>query len=209
MEDKKYKNSGYIGGVLGFIFDTSAEFAEGFSSEQIATIDDFLDSMMWDKENDQRSNELMIGDFMNVADFENRWTYKGSLTTPPCSTSIQWNVMKQVFPMKQKHLDQFKKQLARNDKYKLADFGNFREAQEIKDQEVWLISSSIETDGAIALTVFIIILVVSLIITLITTVIYYRSYKSLSAGGEAGGAPVAQGDYDTGKGALGEKENAA
>ena len=36
------------------------------------------------------------------------WIYKGSLTTPPCSKSIYWNVIATVYPIKQKNLDQFK-----------------------------------------------------------------------------------------------------
>lgn len=41
---------------------------------------------------------------MEMVDLENRWTYKGSLTTPPCSTNLYWNVVRTVYPIKAKHV---------------------------------------------------------------------------------------------------------
>jgi hypothetical protein len=51
---------------------------------------------------------------MHIINMKDRWTYKGSVTTPPCKTAVYWNVMRTIYPIKQKHLDLFKKQLARN-----------------------------------------------------------------------------------------------
>ena len=37
-----------------------------------------------------------------------RYVYKGSLTTPPCTESIYWNVVTKVYPIKVKHLEAFR-----------------------------------------------------------------------------------------------------
>jgi len=51
---------------------------------------------------------------MNIVDSGDRWTYRGSVTTPPCATLVYWNVIKKVYPISQKHLDLFKKQMKRD-----------------------------------------------------------------------------------------------
>lgn len=69
---------------------------------------------------------------MHSLNMRERWTYKGSVTTPPCKTAVYWNVLRTVYPIKQKHLDQFKAQLARNTVQKpktLAETGNWRVIQ--------------------------------------------------------------------------------
>ena len=69
---------------------------------------------------------------MHSLNMRERWTYKGSVTTPPCKTAVYWNVLRTVYPIKQKHLDQFKAQLARNTEQKpktLAETGNWRVIQ--------------------------------------------------------------------------------
>jgi len=61
---------------------------------------------------------------MMMFDMRNRWTYKGSVTTPPCAENVYWNVLKTIYPIKQKYVDQFKKQLARQPG--LEKTGNYR-----------------------------------------------------------------------------------
>ena len=80
---------------------------------------------------------VTFGDLMmNVADMENRWIYKGSVTTPPCAKFVYWNVLKAVLPVKQRHLDLFKKQLSRGAGGKLAEYGNWREVTPIDLHDV-------------------------------------------------------------------------
>lgn len=49
-----------------------------------------------------------------MADMSNRYTYVGSVTTPPCAQNVYWNVLRTVYPIKQKHVDQFMNQLKRS-----------------------------------------------------------------------------------------------
>ena len=60
-----------------------------------------FDSMKWEVlDSNPVVDEIHIGDFLQMVDASQRWTYRGSLTTPPCSTAIQWNVVKKVYPIK-------------------------------------------------------------------------------------------------------------
>ena len=79
------------------------------------------------------------GDLMMMVDTDNRWIYKGSVTTPPCDTFVYWNVLQRVFPIKQRHLDQFLLQLKRG---KLDVIGNYRETQELDLHNPFLITDA-------------------------------------------------------------------
>jgi carbonic anhydrase len=61
-------------------------------------------------ENGQKNLNLAsieLANMMKYADMNNRWSYKGSLTTPPCSKTVFFNVMRTVWPIKQRHLTAF------------------------------------------------------------------------------------------------------
>jgi carbonic anhydrase len=44
---------------------------------------------------------------MVVLDMKNRWVYKGSVTTPPHSRKVNWNVLSIIYPIKAKNLAMF------------------------------------------------------------------------------------------------------
>jgi len=83
-------------------------------------------------------------------DMRNRWTYKGSVTTPPCAENVYWNVLKTIYPIKQKYVDQFKSQLAREPG--LENYGNWREIQPFSEAHnpVVLYSANRPSAGAAA-----------------------------------------------------------
>ena len=83
--------------------------------------------------------EVPYGQLMMMADMDNRWVYKGSVTTPPCDTFVYWNVVQRVFPIKQAHLDQFMIQLGRGD---LQDIGNYRETQKLDEHDPYIVTTS-------------------------------------------------------------------
>ena len=60
----------------------------------------------------------------------NRWIYKGSVTTSPCAKEVYWNVLRTIYPIKDKHLQQFNTQLAKGDEGTNTN-GNLREIQEL------------------------------------------------------------------------------
>jgi hypothetical protein len=62
---------------------------------------------------------------MNLIDMKSRWVYKGSLTTPPCTRFVLFNVCKNIYPISEKHLNLFKNYLKRGEK-DLEKYGNYR-----------------------------------------------------------------------------------
>jgi carbonic anhydrase len=36
---------------------------------------------------------------MKLVDIENRWVYKGSVTTPPCDKYVYWNIASTIYPI--------------------------------------------------------------------------------------------------------------
>jgi len=79
---------------------------------------------------------------MMMADMNNRWVYKGSVTTPPCDTFVYWNVLTTVYPISQKHLDLYKAQLQRGENGQLANRGNWRLIQPVDLHNVIRVSDT-------------------------------------------------------------------
>lgn len=44
--------------------------------------------------------EFMLGELMSIVDAEDRWSYMGSESTPPCNGNVYWNVVRKVYPIK-------------------------------------------------------------------------------------------------------------
>lgn len=54
-----------------------------------------------------RSKLLDLTKFIQLLQYNRRWTYTGSLTTAPFSEGILWNVLEHVIPLRQSTLDMF------------------------------------------------------------------------------------------------------
>lgn len=74
-----------------------------------------------------------------MLDTNNRWVYKGSLTTPPCSKTVFFNILYKVYPIKPYHLNLYKQHLAQAPDVKAR--GNYRVIQSIDTQDPKLITN--------------------------------------------------------------------
>jgi len=64
-------------------------------------IDTFFDTMkMGDDDADPSVDFIAIANMMELIDLNNRYVYRGSLTTPLCATDVYWNVVATVYPIK-------------------------------------------------------------------------------------------------------------
>lgn len=130
----------------------------------VKVIDTFFDNLKWEETNDKKRNvkvnEVTYGELMMMVDMDNRWTYKGSVTTPPCAENVYWNVVRTVYPIKARHLQQFKDEMALDG---LEKTGNFRLIQELTESHnpVILVSGG-RRMGGLFLILFIVFLVISL-----------------------------------------------
>ena len=108
------KQDGYFAAVQGLIFDTQ-RYDQSITKEEIAIVDEFFDSLKWDSLDvnskggsatlEVNLNSVNYGQLMNLASTNNRYVYTGSLTTPPCTEKVYWNVINRIYPIKARHLE--------------------------------------------------------------------------------------------------------
>lgn len=63
--------------------------------------------MQMDMRLNSEAGPLNLNRFVELIDFNRRFTYQGSLTTAPLVEGILWNVIDTVIPIRQHTLDQF------------------------------------------------------------------------------------------------------
>lgn len=123
--------NGFIASAMGLVFSAdSTKVTADLTFAQQQVIDIFFDSMKWDVTGSPTADLVAYGSLMEMADFNNRWVYKGSVTTPPCNINVYWNVLSTVYPIQQRHVDLFKDKLEAGTPGLKAQ-GNFREVQPI------------------------------------------------------------------------------
>lgn len=127
--------------AMGLMFSVNDYNAKLSYAEQ-KIIDTFFETLDLSNQNDPKVNLVTYGDLMMMADMNNRWVYKGSVTTPPCDTFVYWNVLTTVYPISQKHLDLYKAQLQRGENGQLANRGNWRLIQPVDLHNVIRVSDT-------------------------------------------------------------------
>ena len=128
-------------GAVGIMFSVEDYNAKLTYAEQ-AIVDSFFESLDLSDQNDPLISMLNFGYLMNMVDTDNRWVYKGSLTTPPCTRYIYWNVLNTIYPISKKHLDQFKAQLNRGEDGNLDERGNWRDVTPVDTHGVVRVADS-------------------------------------------------------------------
>ena len=69
-------------------------------------------------------------------DFETYYAYNGSLTTPPCTQGIKWNVIADIQPISDAQLEAFTRHYAGNFTYAFGN-GNNREIMPLEGRTVY------------------------------------------------------------------------
>jgi len=99
------EKSGFFAAAMGIMFSVNNP-TPGVSDSDVAIIDEFFDSLNWSEvSTNPLVEKVPYGKLMMMFDMRNRWTYKGSVTTPPCKQNVYWNVLKTIYPIKQKYVD--------------------------------------------------------------------------------------------------------
>jgi len=75
---------------------------------------------------------LDLSKFVQLLQFNRRWTYTGSLTTAPFSEGILWNVLEHVIPLRQTTIDMFLEYRKLEEKQFFNKFGNVQEKKEVE-----------------------------------------------------------------------------
>lgn len=134
---------GSLGGVLGFFFDREA--GGDYDNDFLSSFD-FGNS---DLDYDTQVSNVRLQDFIDeVQDSSAFWSYKGSLTTPPCTEGVYWTVFEDVQPISEEQLEGFTRHFA--DNYDFAQGkGNNREIMPLNDRTLYF-SHSCDAARALA-----------------------------------------------------------
>jgi len=92
--------NGFIASAVGIMFSVN-DYTIDVTPAQEEIIDTFFEQMQWNTTDSSPYVDLVsYGDLMNMVDTDNRWVYKGSVTTPPCARDVYWNVLRTIYPIK-------------------------------------------------------------------------------------------------------------
>lgn len=105
--------SQFFAGVLGFIFKVMPDsyFTQRqYENSNILFHDEFLLNLVDEEKHrdlmmQPKNSPLNLNRFVELIDFNRRFTYQGSLTTAPLVEGILWNVVDTVIPIRQSTLD--------------------------------------------------------------------------------------------------------
>jgi carbonic anhydrase len=98
LPNKNERSTEFMAAAVGIIFDVN-NYSKNVSERQVEIIDDFFEKLGFNKRN-HVAIYINYGELIDALDTENRWVYKGSVTTPPCATTVYWNVLRTVYPIK-------------------------------------------------------------------------------------------------------------
>jgi hypothetical protein len=142
------------------VFFSVKDFTAEVTPEQEKVIDRFFESLNWNVTSTNPSvAQVPYGELMMMVDTDNRWVYKGSVTTPPCDTIVYWNVLRTVYPIKEKYFNQFKEQMKRG---KLEQTGNYRNTVPIDLHDVHIITSEQQASSNPWVIIFLVGFLISL-----------------------------------------------
>ena len=76
--------NGFAYSAVGVMFSVQDYTAKLTAAEQMV-IDTFFETLDLTNTSDPKVNLVTYGDLLTMVDTDNRWVYKGSVTTPPCA----------------------------------------------------------------------------------------------------------------------------
>lgn len=109
--------------AVGIIFDRY-NYDPTVTAEERLVIDKFFDAINFGSTSTTKDAkgytelakdvDIPYGQLTKTVNFASRWAYQGSLTTPPCTTSVYFQVVDRVLPISQKHYDAYVAQQAKH-----------------------------------------------------------------------------------------------
>lgn len=91
------------------IFFSVEEYDRSVTEAQNSTVQRFFEHLKFNDDGEPIVDVLGFGTLMNLVDFEDRWTYIGSETFPPCDQFVYWNIVRRILPIKIEEFALFKK----------------------------------------------------------------------------------------------------
>jgi hypothetical protein len=90
----------------------------------------------------------VVGDMLKKVDFNDRWSYEGSLTTPPCTKVAFFNVARKVYPVSASVLKTIKDKMKQEEgKFFETWSGNNRNPQKLDGQNPVIIVNAVDPEA--------------------------------------------------------------
>jgi carbonic anhydrase len=126
-------------GVMAVFFSVE-EFDKSIDEASNKTMQDFFRQLKFEDHEDKIAPSLLIGDVMNALEYEDRWTYKGSVSEPPCEQYVYWNLLRTVYPIEIDRFAFFSDFMYSKKKY-LGGYKNNRKINTVEDHYVQYIGA--------------------------------------------------------------------
>lgn len=135
----KYSDDQTLGAVLGIMFSTVDDGSLDSDKDNL-----FLESLkphLATTEGTQ-ADSVDMAKFLSEINFNEFYSYEGSLTTPPCTEGIKWTILKEVRPISKRQLEWFQGMGSPSPDEKLQ--GNNRRVQPILERTVYTTTSDVQ-----------------------------------------------------------------
>lgn len=90
------------------MFSASSPTALFCGKDCVQAIDNFFDDLKLDNAGNPWVEKVRFGDAFMFFDTDNRFAYKGSASIPSCAKNWMRDICMTIYPIKQKHVDQFR-----------------------------------------------------------------------------------------------------
>ena len=159
--------------LTSIMFSVDGSTAVFCTKDCVQAIDNFFDDLQLEVNTyDPTAQLVRFGDAFMYFDTDNRFNYKGSNTLPPCQNGWMIDVCMTIYPIKQKHVDQFRNfQLSRDPSTKdynpeTGTGGNYRNIQEVTEaHSIFLVTNEYSAASLLLATTTAIFVVLCLIFT--------------------------------------------
>ena len=154
------------------MFSVDGSTAVFCTKDCVAAIDNFFEDLQLESQDQPTVPTIRFADAFMYFDTDNRFAYKGSNTMPPCENGWMIDVCMTIYPIKQKHVDQFRNfQLSRDPSTKdynpaTGTGGNYRGIQELTEaHSMYMVTNEYSAASVLLATTTAIFVVLWLICT--------------------------------------------
>lgn len=104
-------------------------------------------SELWNANGNIELTDVPLKEFFDGIDQRNFWSYMGSLTQPPCTEGVHWNVLEMVMPVSYDQYNEVRSHFEMDRSF-AGGKGNNRKTQPLNKRKLFYNSNAIQTLSA-------------------------------------------------------------
>jgi len=142
--DIEHNPSEIISSLVAVWFSVEG-YDRDISNEEMQILNDFYDSLNLDENYDQIDGlglgHISFREAMDVLDYEDKYIYIGSGTTPPCALFVQRQVLHRIYPIEFKYVFYVKERFKRK-KEEVGALTNIRGIHPVNGHQIYYIGAA-------------------------------------------------------------------